>query len=77
MNPAPELFLLRDDAGMILYAPLRGLAARINEAAAGVVGRFLLGEAIVGEEARVVRMLKAHGFFVPVDGLHDPDEGFA
>lgn len=67
----PELFLLRDTWGMydssvsdpILYAPLKHLAARVNEAAVSAVSRKLQGlPANPGDEA-VLGPLNAHGFF--------------
>lgn len=59
----PELFLVRDEKGPILYAPLNQKLARVNEAAAVAVGRSLRGEPLTGDEAAVVAQLTAHGFF--------------
>ena len=62
-----ELFLLRDEEGPIVFAPLRKQAARINEAAVGAVGRRLYGkEAMDGDEA-VIRPLEEIGFFEPAE----------
>ena len=46
MPPKCELFVVRDDQGPILYAPLRHLSARLNESAVAAVGRRLNGSVL-------------------------------
>lgn len=58
-----ELFLLRDDNGPILYAPLKSLSARINDSAVNSVVRRIEGTALLPEDEPVVQMLEEHGFF--------------
>ena len=63
----PEIFLLRDEKGPILYAPLRQLSARMNEAAVGAVARRLRGGAPAEGDADLLADLDTHGFFEPCD----------
>ena len=58
-----ELFVLRDEQGPILYAPLLHLSARINEAAVGAVSRRLYGKPQSEEDAAFVKQLEDLGFF--------------
>ncbi len=60
-----EVFVLRDEEGPILYAPLRRLSARVNEAAVAAVGRRLKGEALSDEEREALDVLEQVGFFEP------------
>ena len=60
-----ELFVLRDGEEPILYAPLRHLSARINEAALGAVSRRLYGGELSGEDREALRVLEDCGFFEP------------
>ncbi len=63
MKQECDIFLIRDEGGPILYAPLRNLTARINEAAVSSVARRLHNGSILPEDKDVVDMLEAHGFF--------------
>ncbi len=62
-----ELFLLRDDAGPILYAPLRHLSAALNEAAVGAVARRLYGKPPADGDAAVLKPLEDCGFFLEAE----------
>lgn len=63
----PELFVLRDEKGPILYAPLGGLMARANgpavEAALAFAADEGAYEAMTPDEREVVRALGETGFF--------------
>ena len=65
----PELFVLRDDEGPILYAPLGRLMARVNDAAADVALTYANDhrayDAMSPEGKTVVRALSERGFFAP------------
>lgn len=67
MSARRELFILPLDddagAGSLVYAPLRPAVARINDAAADAVRRFLDGAGLRPDEQEVVGYLGAHGFF--------------
>lgn len=63
LKTTPELFIVRDEKGPILYAPLNQKLARINESAAVAVGRSLRGETLASDETAVVERLAKHGFF--------------
>lgn len=65
MKPELELFVLRDEEGPILYAPLRRLAARLNEAAVAAVSRRLQQLELSEEDRAVTGLLERHGFFTP------------
>ena len=58
-----EIFLLRDEKGPILYAPLKRLSARINEAAVQSVLRRVNGTELLPEDEAVIAALEEHGFF--------------
>ena len=58
-----ELFVLRDEAGPILYAPLQHLSARINEAAVGALSRRLYGKPLSEEDSAFLKQLEDCGFF--------------
>ena len=64
---SPELFVLRDEEGPILYAPLGRLIARVNEAALTAALAFARDPDTYGsmspEEQAVVRALGERGFF--------------
>ncbi len=60
---ATELFLLRDETGPILYAPLAKKMARVNEGAVSAVESYIAGELPDGEPRGVIDTLKGHGFF--------------
>ena len=67
--PPPELFVLRDGQGPMLYAPLGRLVARANEPAIALAlayakdpGSF---ENMDADEQAVVNMFKERGFFEP------------
>ena len=60
-----EVFVLRDEEGPILYAPLRRFAARVNEAAVAAVGRRLNGEALSEEEHKSLEILEQCELFTP------------
>lgn len=73
MKPELELFVLRDGEGPILYAPLRRLAARLNEAAVASVSRRLQQLELSAEDRTVISLLEQHGFFTPaVPPAEDP-----
>ena len=65
--PPPELFVLRDERGPILYAPLGQRMARVNESAAHAALAYADDpsclERMDDDERSVVRMLGEHGFF--------------
>lgn len=63
MKQECDIFLIRDDRGPILYAPLRDLTARINEAAVSSVARYLHNDDALPEDEAVLKTLEAHGFF--------------
>ena len=63
MPHACELFVLRDETGPILYAPLVNLSARINESAVAAVSRRLYGKEPLEEDAECLRILEECGFF--------------
>lgn len=63
MKPACEVFLLGDTEGPVLYAPLHDLSARLNEAAANVVERFLDGGRLDADGDALIRSLSDYGFF--------------
>ena len=58
-----ELFVLRDETGPILYAPLLHLAARINESAVGAVSRRLYGKPLSDEDTAFLKQIEEFGFF--------------
>lgn len=63
----PELFVLKDEKGPILYAPLGGLAARANESAVRAALAYARSggahDALTPAEQDVVRVLDERGFF--------------
>ncbi len=67
MSARRELFILPLDegagAGSLVYAPLRPAVARINDAAADAVRRFLDGADLRPDERGVIAYLEEHGFF--------------
>ncbi len=67
MKSKCDLYLLRDAEGPILYAPLAGTVARVNEAAVGAVGRYLNGEDPTEEELPAIRALQERGLFDDAD----------
>ena len=67
-----ELFVLRDETGPILYAPLRGLSARVNEAAVAAVSRKLNGHNLSDEDRDCLRLLEECGFFQPAPVPEEP-----
>lgn len=64
---APELFVLRDEDGPILYAPLGQLMARANDAAIAAALAYAKDpsslDAMTPEEQAVVRIFDDRGFF--------------
>lgn len=74
MSIPSDIFLLRDTQGPILYAPLHGVAVRVNEAAVGVVGRHMEGRPLDEAEAHIIAMLSEHGFFAPAELPEDPED---
>ena len=76
MPSSCELFILRDENGPILYAPLKQLSARINESAVGAVSRRLYGKALNEEDRECLAILEECGFFdeaeLPSESLHAP-----
>ena len=50
MPSSCEVFVLRDGEGPILYAPLRRIAARVNEAAVAAVAKRLSGKMLTQTE---------------------------
>lgn len=58
-----ELFLLKDEKGPILYAPLKKLSARLNDSAVNSVSRRINGEPLLPEDKPVIDLLEEHGFF--------------
>ena len=58
-----ELFLLKDEKGPILYAPLKKLSARLNDSAVNSVSRRINGEPLLPEDKPVIELLEEHGFF--------------
>ena len=71
MQPKCELFVVRDDEGPILYAPLRHLSARLNESAVAAVGRRLEGCDLSEEEKSCLKILEECSFFEPAE-VPDP-----
>ena len=67
MPPKCELFVVRDDQGPILYAPLRHLSARLNESAVAAVGRRLNGSVLSEEEKSCLEILEKCSFFEPAE----------
>jgi len=67
LKPELELFVLRDEEGPILYAPLRQLCARLNEAAVAAVSRRLKHREPCAEDRGVIELLERHGFFTPAE----------
>lgn len=70
LAPAPpELFVLRDERGPILYAPLGRLLARANEPAVAAALAYARDPAsfdsMTSEEQEAVRVLDERGFFAP------------
>ena len=63
MKIAGELFELRDGEGPILYAPLSGAIARLNDAGMEAVRRHLSGCRLTEQEQEVIELLKPHRFF--------------
>ena len=67
-----ELFVLRDEAGPILYAPLGGQIARANDAAIAAALAYAKDPGVLDEmdsdAQEVVRIFEEHGFFTP----HEP-----
>ena len=65
----PELFVLRDEQGPILYAPLGQLMARANEPAIAAALAYAREprsfEEMTPDEQDVVRAFDARGFFAP------------
>ena len=65
--PAPELFVLRDDQGPILYAPLGHLMARANEPAVSAALAYAADssayDTMSPDEQAVVRAFDERGFF--------------
>ena len=63
----PELFVLKDERGPILYAPLGGLMARANESAVQAAFAYADDPAVLetmsAEEKAVVHALDERGFF--------------
>ena len=66
-SPAPELFVLRDEEGPILYAPLGKLIARANESAIDLAFRYAEDpksiESMSPEEQDIIHVLDERGFF--------------
>ena len=64
---APELFVLRDERGPILYAPLGHLVARANEPAVAAALSYAADaeayDTMSADEQAVVRALGERGFF--------------
>ena len=64
---AADLFVLNDEAGPILYAPLGQLIARANESAVAAALAYAADpqriETMTDDERAVVDALKEHGFF--------------
>ena len=58
-----ELFLLKDEKGPILYAPLKKLSARLNDSAVNSVSSRINGEPLLSEDKPVIELLEEHGFF--------------
>ena len=69
-----ELFLLRDEEGPILYAPLRKISVRLNEAAVGSVARRLQGQSALPEDEEVLEALEGHHLFDPAPVPESPIE---
>ena len=61
----PEIFVLRDAEGPILYAPLKEITARVNEGTVAAVRAYLNGEKIKPEQEEVLSILKDQGLFLP------------
>ncbi len=63
MPSSCELFVLRDETGPILYAPLARLSARVNESAVAAAARRLLGKPEEAGDGECLRLLEECGFF--------------
>ena len=74
MPSVSELFILRDKKGPILYAPLRHLSARLNEAAVSAAARKLRNLPPLPEDEEVIRTLEEHHFFDPAPVPETPLE---
>lgn len=67
MPSACELFVVRDEKGPILYAPLRRLSARLNESAVAAVSRRLYGKPLSEEDRDCLKPLEECGFFIETE----------
>ncbi len=65
MPSSCEVFVLRDGEGPILYAPLRRIAARVNEAAVAAVAKRLSGKMLTQTEQNALDIFEQCGLFTP------------
>lgn len=65
MKTVSDLFVLRDEQGPILYAPLNVAAARVNESGLAAVAKYLRGETLSPDESDVIGMLAQYKLFEP------------
>ena len=65
MSSKCEVFVLRDEKSPIIYAPLRRIAARVNEAAVAAVAKRLNGEELTDAERDAVEIFEQCELFTP------------
>ena len=65
MKEGLELFVLRDEKGPILYAPLRNLVARLNDGAVSSVAKYLYEKPLSEDDKPIIELLEKQGFFEP------------
>ena len=70
MPSSCELFVLRDEKGPILYAPLARLSARVNESAVAAAARRLHGKPAQEGDAECLGLLEECGFFRETEYPH-------
>ena len=70
MPSSCELFVLRDEKGPILYAPLARLYARVNESAVAATARRLYGKPAQEGDAECLGLLEECGFFREYEHPH-------
>lgn len=64
-----EIFFFRDESGPIIYAPLKGFSARVNDACIEAVEHRLSGEKERTEDKAVLEYLDSFGLFDRVELL--------
>lgn len=62
-----EIFFIRDESGPIIYAPLTGFSARVNDPCIEVVERRAAGEKELPEDKTILEYLESFGLFDKVE----------